>query len=194
MLSYPYPCELYQAGCIISSCDGLASVPDIPYPKDDDTIVYYPRCYKQQTPQFLSEISEAEFARAKRGEFQRQDTAHKDQPAAREIPSDNSSTAAEGFTSADRKLLRQIHRATVYNETPTDAQLAGDVRREQVAYGLRFYKPSTRYVKGVSFVQAARKAICAPQFVRAEGAYSLGELKTLAKAIERAYNQGDSAT
>lgn len=69
MRSYPYPCELYQAGCIISSCDGLASVPDIPYPKDDDTIVYYPRCYKQQTPQFLSEISEAEFARAKRGEF-----------------------------------------------------------------------------------------------------------------------------
>ena len=69
MRSYPYPCELYQAGCIISSCDGLAAVPDIPFPKDDDSIVYYPRCYKQQPPQFLSEISEEEFTRAKRGDF-----------------------------------------------------------------------------------------------------------------------------
>ena len=110
------------------------------------------------------------------------------------LPARKDDTFANVFTNEDRKLLRQIHRATVYGETPTDAQLAGDVRREQVAYGLRFYKPSTRYVTGVSYVQAARKAIVAPQFVGAEGAYSLGELKTLAKAIERAYNQGDSAT
>jgi len=70
MRSYPYPCELYQAGCIYTLCNGMADVPEIAIPKDDDTIVYRPRCYKLQPPQFLSEISEEDFARAKRGEFE----------------------------------------------------------------------------------------------------------------------------
>ncbi len=69
MRRYPYPCELHNGGCIISPCDGLAEVPDIPYPLDDDTIVYRPRCYKRQPPLHLSPISEEEFKRAKRGEF-----------------------------------------------------------------------------------------------------------------------------
>ena len=69
MRSYPYPCELYQAGCIYTLCNGMADVPEIAIPKDDDTIVYRPRCYKLQPPQFLSEISEEDFARAKAGEF-----------------------------------------------------------------------------------------------------------------------------
>ena len=187
MRSYPYPCELYQAGCGCSSCDGLAAVPDIPSPKDDDTIVYHPRCYKQQPPQFLSEISEAEFARAKRGAFQHQDTARKAQPVAREIPSDNSSTAAEGFTNADRKMLKQIHRASVYGETPTAAQVVGDVRRRQIAYGVKLYKPSSRYVKGVSSYVAAKQAI--RQFEDAQGAYSSAEMASLAKAIRREYQK-----
>lgn len=73
MHKYPYPCELYEAGCIYSPCNGLADVPDIAYPTEDDTVVYYPRCYKQQTPQILSAISEKEFARAMRGEFSHQE-------------------------------------------------------------------------------------------------------------------------
>ena len=76
MHKYPYPCELYQGGCTHSPCDGFAEVPDIAIPKDDDTIVYCPRCYKLQPPLMLSLISESEFTRAMRGESRRRRQRH----------------------------------------------------------------------------------------------------------------------
>lgn len=85
------------------------------------------------------------------------------------------------------KMLHQIHRATVYGETPTDAQIAGDVRRQQVLYGADLYRPTSKHVKGVSSYAAAEKAILAPQFKGIEGAYSLAEKNTLARAIAREY-------
>ena len=85
------------------------------------------------------------------------------------------------------KMLHQIYRATVYGENPTDAQFAGDVRRQQVRYGADLYRPTSKHVKGVSSYTAAEKAILAPQFKGVEGAYSLAEKKTLARAIVREY-------
>ena len=69
MRKFPYPCELHKGGCGYSPCDGLAEVSEIAYPTEDETIVYYPRCYKLQPPLILSPISEEEFERAKCGEF-----------------------------------------------------------------------------------------------------------------------------
>ena len=96
-------------------------------------------------------------------------------------------SVVEGFTAADRKMLEQIYRASVYGETPTYAQRAGDVRRRQIAYGVTLYKPSSRYVKGVSSYVAARQAV--RQFEDAEGAYSSDEIASLAKAIRREYQK-----
>ena len=96
-------------------------------------------------------------------------------------------SVVEGFTAADRKMLAQIYRASVYGETPTYAQRAGDVRRRQIAYGVTLYKPSSRYVKGVSSYVAARQAV--RQFEDAEGAYSSDEIASLAKAIRREYQK-----
>ena len=96
-------------------------------------------------------------------------------------------SVVEGFTAADRKMLEQIYRASVYGETPTAAQVVGDVRRRQIAYGVNLYKPSSRYVKGVSSYVAARQAV--RQFEDAEGAYSSDEIASLAKAIRREYQK-----
>ena len=93
----------------------------------------------------------------------------------------------DGFGPDDRRLLQQIYRATVFGETPTDAKVAGDVRRRQVLYGASLYKPPTKHDKGVSSYLAAEKAIKAPQFSGESGAYSLPEKKTLARAIVREY-------
>ena len=68
---------------------------------------------------------------------------------------------------------------------PTDAQIAGDMRRQQVLYGIRLYKPSSKHVKGFSSYRAAEKAIRAPQFRNVEGAYTLAERNSLARAIRR---------
>ena len=93
--------------------------------------------------------------------------------------------AACGFSSRDRKLLNEIHRAAVFGETPVDARVSGDIRRSQVLYGASLYRPSSRHVKGVSSTQAARSAI--KQFRGRPGAYSLEETASLAKAILREY-------
>ena len=96
-------------------------------------------------------------------------------------------SVVEGFTAADREMLEQIYRASVYGETPTYAQRAGDVRRRQIAYGVTLYKPSSRYVKGVSSYVAARQVV--RQFEDAEDAYSSDEIASLAKAIRREYQK-----
>ena len=79
---------------------------------------------------------------------------------------------------------------------PADAQVAGDVRRQQVLYGVSLYRPPTKYDKGFSSYRAADKAITAPQFRDVEGAYSLAEKCSLAKAIVQEYNspKTDSGT
>ena len=76
---------------------------------------------------------------------------------------------------------------------PTDAQIAGDVRRNQVLRGVKFYKPR---LKGYSSFDAAEKAINDPQFKDVEGAYAICEREALARAILREYKspRDDSAT
>ena len=103
---------------------------------------------------------------------------------------------AAGFLKGDRRMLRQIHRVTVFGETPSAAMIAGDVRRRQVLYGVKLYRPPTKYDKGCSSYCAAEKAIRAPQFSGVEGAYSPAEKKTLARAIVREYRfpKADLAT
>ena len=92
-----------------------------------------------------------------------------------------------GFTEADRAMLRKVYRAAVFGEMPTDAQIAGDVRRRQAIYGASLYKPSSKHVKGVSFAAAAKRAILAQEFKGVDGAYTMSERKNLARAIERVY-------
>ena len=108
-------------------------------------------------------------------------------PPRGEIPHVSAKPQIAGFGPEDRRLLRQIYRATVFGETPTDAKVAGDVRRRQVLYGASLYKPPTKHDKGVSSYLAAEKAIKAPQFSGESGVYSLPEKKTLARAIVREY-------
>ena len=99
----------------------------------------------------------------------------------------NAPALATSFSAEDRRMLRQIYRASVFGETPSEAQVAGDVRRQQVLYGAKLYKPSSKHVKGVSSYRAAEKAIRAPQFHDVEGAYTLAERDVLARAIRREY-------
>ncbi len=94
---------------------------------------------------------------------------------------------AAGFLKGDRSMLRQIQRATVFGEVPSAAEVAGDVRRQQVVYGASFYRERTKYDEGFSSYKAAEMAICAPQFNGVQGAYSLAEKAALAKAIIREY-------
>ena len=54
---------------------------------------------------------------------------------------------------------------------------------------MKFYRPSSRHVKGFSSGRAALKAISAPQFKGAPGAYVFSEQAALAKAIIREYRQ-----
>ena len=100
--------------------------------------------------------------------------AHPPPPAAPDI-----------LTTEFGRLIRQIHRAAVFGEIPTSAQVAGDVRRRQILYGAGLYKRPTKHSKGVSSYRAAEMAIKAPQFLGAEGAYSIAEKHSLARAIER---------
>ena len=117
--------------------------------------------------------------------------AHRTRPVhAAAVHSHARTSAAEGFTTADRKMLEKIYRASVYGEMPTAAQVVGDVRRRQIAYGVSLYKPSSRSQKGVSYRQAAKNAINAPQFQGIDGTYSMDEVKSLARAIQRAYGNG----
>ena len=87
------------------------------------------------------------------------------------------------------KKIDRIHDASVLGKEPSGSSLAGDVRREQVAYGVTIYRPQSRHDKGVSFMRAAKMAINNPQFKDIDGAYTLPEAKTLSRAIERAYKR-----
>ena len=109
-------------------------------------------------------------------------------------PPDEAKSA--GFQKEDRRMLRQIHRASVIGDRTTDRQIAKYTRREQVLYGVGFYKPPTKHDKGFSSYRAADKAIRAPQFHDAEGAYTTEDRDALAKAIVREYNfpKADSET
>ena len=91
----------------------------------------------------------------------------------------------DGFTGHDRSMLRQIHKAAVFGETPTDSQVAGNIRQQQVIYGVKLYRPSSGKSKGFSSLKAADRAISAPQFKDAPGAYKATERQTLAKEIRR---------
>ena len=92
---------------------------------------------------------------------------------------------AAGFRKKDRQMLQQIHRATVLNEPTPDAKIVGYVRTQQAIYGAQLYRKPTKYDEGCSFRRAAKMAINAPEFKGAKGAYSMGEVDALAKAIER---------
>ena len=94
---------------------------------------------------------------------------------------------ADYFTQHDRVILNQIHKASVFGEMPTDSQVAGNIRRQQVIYGVKLYRPSSGKSKGFSSLKAADRAICAPQFKDAPGAYSAKERRSLAKSIIREY-------
>ena len=96
--------------------------------------------------------------------------------------------APDILTTEFGRLIRQIHRAAVFGEIPTSAQVAGDVRRRQILYGAGLYKRPTKHSKGVSSYRAAEMAIKAPQFLGAEGAYSIAEKHSLARAIRREHD------
>ena len=87
------------------------------------------------------------------------------------------------------KKIDRIHDASVLGKEPSGSSLAGDVRRQQVAYGVKLYRPRSRHDKGVSFMRAAKMAINNPQFNGIVGAYTLPEAKTLSRAIQRAYKR-----
>ena len=89
------------------------------------------------------------------------------------------------FTQHDRVILNQIHKASVFGEMPTDSQVAGNIRRQQIIYGVKLYRPSSGKSKGFSSLKAADCAISAPQFKDAQGAYKATERQTLAKEIRR---------
>lgn len=94
------------------------------------------------------------------------------------------------------KKIDKTYDAAVLGRTPTDAQIAGDVRRRQVFYGVKLYKPGSKHIKGFSALKAAIRAINDPQFQNVEGAYSIAEKRSLARAIQREYKspRDDSAT
>ena len=103
-------------------------------------------------------------------------------------PAPKPTASQDGFTAKDRKRLKAVYAVVVQSKEPTQGQLASDVRQEQIAYGLSLYKQSSKHVKGVSFLTAARLTINADRFKEAEGGYKMGEVKSLAQAIRRAFH------
>ncbi len=92
-----------------------------------------------------------------------------------------------GFNKRDRIMLEAVYNASVFGKEPNLSQSACIVRQQQVEYGLNLYRPSSRHNAGVSFRAAAKKAIEAPQFANVCGAYKIGEVHSLARAINRAF-------
>jgi hypothetical protein len=111
------------------------------------------------------------------------------------VPSPNSAPEkheTKGFSQHDRKILSSLHRieqTAVYGKNPTDSQRIGNIRREQVRYGVNRYKPASGRNKGYSASKAAMDAIRATEFKNKPGAYTDKEKRTLAQAILRAYNK-----
>ena len=98
----------------------------------------------------------------------------------------------DGFTGHDRKVLHQIQQAAVFGNNPTDSQLIGNIRHEQVIYGEKRYVPPSGKNKGYSASRAALDAIKAAEFKDKPGAYAIAEKRTLAQAILREYNRKKS--
>ena len=137
MHKYPYPCELYQGGCTHSPCDGLAEVPDIAIPKDDDTIVYCPRCYKLQPPLMLSLISESEFMRAMRGEFGER-PANGNPQAEQTTPSTATVPAEDG---SNTKQTANRHKGrSIYDGKKVHQDIESDSRRQFIKVNSRKFK------------------------------------------------------
>ena len=106
------------------------------------------------------------------------------------------SPAVGSFRKSDRKMLSKVYRRVVLEETPDDAQRAGDIRQRQVLHGVGLYRPSTKGKPGISFREAARRTINDGKFKGKggrplPGTYTLNEINTLAQAIRRAYNAGE---
>ena len=102
-----------------------------------------------------------------------------------EAQKSNTPQKADGFTDEDRKRLFRIEQVTIFGKTPNNAQIACNVRRNQVQYGAELYRRPTKYDKGFSYSRAAKAAIENPNFRNARGAYSHSEEKSLAQAIRR---------
>ena len=118
-----------------------------------------------------------------------------------EVPPQSPPPSDGSFRKSDRKMLSKVYRRVVLEEDPDDAQRAGDIRQRQVLHGVGLYKPSSKYGKGVSFREAAKRTINADKFKGKggkllSGAYTLNEIASLAQAIRRAYNaeEADSDT
>ena len=137
MHKYPYPCELYQSGCTHSPCDGLAEVPDIAIPKDDDTIVYCPRCYKLQPPLMLSLISESEFMRAMRGEFGERPI--NGNPQAEQTTPSTATVPAEDGSNAKQTVNRHKGRS-IYDGKKVHQDIESDSRRQFIKVNSRKFK------------------------------------------------------
>lgn len=139
MHKYPYPCELYEAGCIYSACNGLADVPDIAYPTEDDTVVYYPRCYKQQTPQILSAITEIEFARAMRGEFTHQEKVPQSQVSTEKVNEViGTGTIPESSCKASKKRRHRGH--SIFDGQKVHQDIESDSRKQFMKVNNRKFK------------------------------------------------------
>ncbi len=187
-MTWEYPCQDKECEC--PRCSHMLIVVDSPYENKQGNVVYPGMCKDISAPEIFeipAEELESYIRDNERPQHQIEISMSESHTDTMENSSHHKhSTAEEGFTNEDRKMLRQIHRASVYGDTPTDAQIAGDVRRKQVEYGLDRYRPSSKYQKGISATKAASLAINASEFEGLEGAYTSSEIKTLARAIQRA--------
>jgi hypothetical protein len=91
------------------------------------------------------------------------------------------------FNKSDRKMLRKIFDSTVLSIEPDESHIIGEIRHLQVLHGVKLYKPKSKYEKGVSFMKAAKLTIKELKFKGKSGTYSENECASLARAIEREY-------
>lgn len=86
------------------------------------------------------------------------------------------------------KKIKTIYKTVALGKEPSSSEIATETRHQQILFAIAQYKPRSKYNKGVSFMAAAKLAICAPQFKNVEGGYKMSEIKSLARAIGREYN------
>ena len=175
--TWQYPCS--DAECECSQCSHMVQVFDSPYENQLGETVYPGMCT------YLSPPETFEIPAAKLEAYLRSDDTRTTLVVS---PASKSTASQDGFTAKDRKRLNAVYAVVVQSKEPTQGQLASDVRQEQISYGLSLYKPSSKHVKGVSFLTAARLTINADKFKDAEGGYKIGEVKSLAQAIRRAFH------
>lgn len=174
--TWQYPCS--DAECECSQCSHMVQVFDSPYENQLGETVYPGMCT------YLSPPETFEIPAAKLEAYLRSDDTRTTLVVS---PASKSTASQDGFTAKDRKKVDALYDAVVRGKEPTQKRLAGDVRKEQITYGLGLYKQSSKHVKGVSFLTAARRTINADRFKDAEGGYKMGEVKSLAQAIRRAF-------